>query len=169
MPPTRSVAQKGNKCQQTASSPDRESLYGMVNFLHTRETWGKRISPTDLELEPKILVTLACAIWQTITDSNMVGKGTTWLPQMIGGTLKGCLRTASSLRFLRLSYLSAKAIALGCFFDVLHHHSAHDNVKEHSTPNDGFRPMAPGGVCWLKPPEKEAHIHRNTSWLHRMA
>lgn len=58
---------------------------------------------------------------------------------MIGMTLRGCLRTASSLWFLLLSLgLSAIAITLGCSSDVLHHHHTHDNSKAPSSLNDGF-------------------------------
>lgn len=60
-------------------------------------------------------------------------------PQMIGVTLRGCSRTASSLWFLLLSLdLSAIAITLGCSSDGLHHRHTHDNSKEHSSLNDGF-------------------------------
>lgn len=90
------------------------------------EVEGKGESPTDLQPKSEISVSLARAIWQTSGDSNMVGRARRG--ETIGGTLRGCLRTASSLRFLPLSYLPAKAITLDCLLDVLHHHNAHDNV-----------------------------------------
>lgn len=64
---------------------------------------------------------------------------TTRWPWMIGVTLRGCWKTASSLWFLLLSLaLSAIAITLGCSSDKLHHHHTHDNSKERSPLNDGF-------------------------------
>lgn len=38
------------------------------------EVEGKGESPTDLEPESEISVSLARAIWQTSGDSNMVGR-----------------------------------------------------------------------------------------------
>lgn len=57
---------------------------------------------------------------------------------MIGMTLRGCLRTASSLWFLLLSLgSSAIAITLGCSSDVLHHYHTHDNSNAPSSLNNG--------------------------------
>lgn len=109
-----------------------------------------------------------CVIWHTINQTQLDGHKmvTARWPQMIGVTLRGCLRTASSLWFSLISLdLSAIAITLGCpsHIYILHHHRTHDNSKEHSSLHDGFYSTVTKACVLTEASLKTMYIYRNTA------